>query len=184
MKRSFGEPNPERIKESAFGEAEKLLAKVVEKGGSLDLSALSNLRKQLNQHLFALGALNDDGSIDIDKWQKVATGLFRRKNIPLKPENYPSEAEFSSGLEKVKKQESALFIDVSPRGSATLEEYLYGVGTVMSSKLAYESIFNNDPIIISTEGKVENGRHRMIAKKVLDEIGFDTKWDWVKTETE
>lgn len=184
MPRFGGESGYERMREESFSESERLLALIVETGPSMDPQKLSQMQTQLRQHLQVVGVLGDDGKIDIKQWMDYSIDLTNKKNSPLKPDDYPEKEIFNDGVASLRKVEPEIFDNVSPRGNKTMEDYLYGVGIVMSSRLAYTNIFKDDPIVYGRDGKVENGRHRVIAEKVLKEVGYDANWDWIETQTD
>jgi len=55
---------------------------------------------------------------------------------------------------------------------------------LQEAKKQWKSIFKDDPIVIGKDGSVQNGRHRVLASKVLAEVGYDTNWGWVETAYE
>ena len=181
MGRFGGESGYEGRREESFSESERLMAKIIETGPAIDPQKLAQMQAQLCQHLNIVGVLGDDGKINIQQWMDYLTDLTRKRNIPLRPDDYPDEETFNKGVLELKESDPELFDNVSPRGGKTMEDYLYGVGMVMANRLVYTSIFKDDPIVYGEGGKVENGRHRVIVQRVLNRVGYNTNWGWVES---
>jgi len=119
----MGESSFERMRDSAFSESEKLLAQIVETGGSMDPQKLASTRAQLQQQLKILGVVQENGQINIQSWMDYVVDISTRKSVPMKPDNYPSEEIFLEGFKAVHESEPELFDDIAPRGEKTMEEY-------------------------------------------------------------
>lgn len=171
------------MRENAYHEAVDLFAEIAEKGGGMDPAKLAGLRAQLQHNLKALGATRQDGSLHTVAWSDFVCQMAQRKDTPIKPENYPAEEVFAEAYARVVTDKEQLQDDIQPRGNTTPEDYLYGLGMVMATREVYESVFENDPIVIRN-GKAENGRHRDLAREVLQSSGYVENWPWVKTEYE
>lgn len=183
----------------------RLLAKLVEQGGDLPSDVKKGLRVQIQSHLQALGlqSLEDyDGLTAI--YQRLQE---RRTNLPTPP-NYPSRDGFRDKLNEIYQARGTEQLPAVPRrlratsvaefgqgdwrelegrGGVDVVDYLYNLGKVISSELAYTTTFDaTDAIEVDDSWRIENGRHRALALRVLgsrfvDNQGID-RWVEVRKE--
>ena len=186
-------------------EINKLLAKLIEKGGDLPSNIKKTLRAQMQAHAQALGI---KGIADLKGLMAVYQKLDESQtNLPV-PSDYPTKAEFREKMmdvyrlqgrerlpaipKRIKASDVAKFgqgnwKDVKGRGQVETADYLYNLGAVMCSKLAYETVFGETDSILVGEGwNIENGRHRAITLRVLGESYVEKKGmnDWVRVGRE
>lgn len=181
--------NPEAERQYFFSEAEKLLAWLVEvgSGGDQDAQLLQQKRTQLQHLLQGLGVWDSDkGKVNTWQWQDLACRLYDSKQVAIVPGGFPSEVEFTQALKDIEaKLPEEVYQDISPRMGLSEEGYIRSVAAVMANKLVYETVFENDPIKIDSNGHPQNGRHRWLALEVLKELHHDiSSWTWVSIENE
>lgn len=181
MAEGFGGEGLDR--EKVFSETLVLMAKITETGGALDPVKLAGMRAKLRQNLGQFGVLDGLGHLKPDAWMSFLAMMSDERRNPAKPANYPAEEKFRESYGQVVSEEPDFIDNVSGRGGRSLESYLYGLGIVMASEVAYREIFRNDPITLRA-GKVENGRHRVLTERVLDRCGFIRNWSWVERRVE
>lgn len=199
-----GEPNIEA--EKHLTEIFKLLGKLIERVGDLPSATKKRIRAQVKQHLNALGIESLD---DYKKLAEIHARVEEEKRTLPNPPDYPEKEEFEKTLAKLYLSKDVepipvgvmddLFAsdiaaygqcdwsEVEGRGGRNALDYLYDLGKVMTSKLAYEAAFDeSDPIVVGKGWKIENGRHRSMALRALGNLyvnqkGMDT---WVKAVKE
>lgn len=180
----------------------RVLAKLIEQGGDLPAQTKRNLRTQV-QNLLA--ALNIQSLEDYKGLAALSERLSVKSTLP-NPEGYPSKKEFEQKLWTVYQQQgnevlpkvpkSVNASDIARNGQADWSQltgrgvksgidYLYDLGKVLASELAYTVAFDKTDILeVGLHWNIENGRHRALA---LRSLGFDyisaTKMDrWVEVK--
>ena len=98
-----------------------------------------------------------------------STDLTRKRNLPLRPNDYPDEETFNKGVAGLRKLDPKIFDDVSPRGGKTMEEYLYGVGMVMAFVISPMRRYvcphvDNDRFRVLSEPQTSGDFHRLKQK--------------------
>lgn len=162
-----------------------LLYRIIEIGPGLDPDTVRQWRSQLRASLARLEIDLEDGHWGFLYLEQVGQ-TTKDRQFPDKPRDYPDFEVFRHNSQRLKSdlRHKDEFVGVSAR-HGTLEEYLYGLGIIMSSQLSYKYIFpKNDPIRINAKtGEVE-GRHRYLTLLILDECDYPVRrWsDWVVVE--
>lgn len=166
----------------------RLLARLVEQGGDLSSGVKKAFRVQIQAHLQALGL---ESLEDYEGLTALYQRLHERSSNLPSPTNYHSRADFRSRLNavyhlrapenlpkvpenvRIRSTHLSLFGQtdwsmLAGRGGVELTDYLYDLGKVMASELAYTVSFNEtDPIVVSDGWKIENGRHRALTLRIL-----------------
>jgi hypothetical protein len=180
------ETEPDVEARSHLREMNWLLAKLVETGGELPADIRQGLRAQIQAHLEALGleSLEDYAGLTA-----IYQRLYERSaNLPTPP-NYPRKDQFHERLRflyDIRGEEplpalpreplvsdiaqfgQADWSEIEGRGGVGVVDYLYDLGKLMCSELAYSVAFDEtDPIVVDSQWRVENGRHRALALRVL-----------------
>lgn len=182
---SIDTESSERVEEVA-----QLLAKIVEVWSGTNPQKAQLARAFVNQQMQAMGILHDDGTYDIQKWMRFLTDIGEARANPVKPDNYPSYDDFKAAMYTELDQDhelKKLLENIKSRNiQQPLSKYLYGLGIVMSSKIAYQSIFADDPIIFGNDYSIQNGRHRYACLSILSAIPYNTiNWNqWIQYEHE
>ena len=190
--------------EGHLKEIEQILADLIEKGGDWDSAKKQNARQQLHAHFQELGIQYFDGP-------KGLLSIYERvhksyHSFPA-PAGYPEPDEFAESCAKVRNKsvesrpvapENPVATDVARyawaewpevrgRGGATIENYLYNLGVMMSYPHVYEAVFG-DTDVMEVDGSwmVTNGRHRSLALKTLgsDYVAKSGMNSWIKVERE
>jgi hypothetical protein len=131
------------------------------------------------------------GISDLSQLGELTFKLQDRASNPPTPKDYPSEQEFEENLAMVvvrKHSDNIPAVPAKPtasdvakygnydwskvdkRGAKTLEEYLYGLGKVLSDRFSYGQIFNRQQegiIVVKSNYAIEEGRHRSLTLKTL-----------------
>lgn len=167
----------------------QLLAKIVEVWSGTNPQKAQSARALVNQHMQAMGILHDNGTYDIQKWMKFLADIGEARANPVKPDDYPNYDVFKEAMYTAAQDQklASLLENIQSRNSQQpLSKYLYGLGIVMSSKIAYQSIFTNDPIVFGKGYSVQNGRHRYACLSILSAIPYNTSnWnEWIQSEYE
>lgn len=166
-----------------FSEIEKLFAQYIEIGASWNPQKLASVKAQLYKNFKQMGVLGSSGNLIAQAYDDLVCRLASVKDTTVKPDNFPQQEIFKEKYKEIL-GENPDFAKIEGRMGKLPEEYLYGVGILMANRPVYEALFEDDPIIVR-KGQVENGRHRSLAKDVLDRCNYNTSnWSWVKTETE
>lgn len=199
------ERDPDVEAQEHLNEINRLLAKLIETGGDLPGNIKKSIRGQIHAHLSALGlkSLEDYAGLAAIQ-QRVHE---RRSNIP-NPPGYPDKEDFEQRLATLHRTQvrealpgvprDPLAIDLAQNGqgdwsqlegrnSKRVVDYLYDLGKVISSELAYTAVFDpTDAIEVGEQWRVENGRHRALTLRVLgvqyvEEKGMN-RWVAVRRE--
>lgn len=200
-----GEKDPDVEAQEHLDEIFKLLAKLIETGGDLPGDAKKVIRAQIQAHLAVLGIASLE---DYAGLSAIQQGLNEKKNNLPTPPGYPNKELFGQNfialynerghknLPNVPRQPLASqaaefsqcdWSQLEGRGGKNAVDYLYDLGKVLYSKLAYTVTFDStDPIAIGNQWNVENGRHRALTLKILgkqyvEETGMD---DWISIQRE
>jgi len=183
----------------------RLLAKLIETGGDLPGDTKKAIRAQIQAHLAVLGIASLE---DYAGLSTIQQRLNEKKNNLPTPPGYPNKEHFGQNLialynersyknlpnvpeqplaSQVAKFSQSDWIQLEGRGGKSAIDYLYDLGKVLYSKLAYTVTFDStDPIAIDSQWRVENGRHRALTLKILgkqyvEETGMD---DWISIQKE
>ena len=202
---SRAERNPDVITKEHLDEINHLLAKLIETGGDLPSDVKQGLRAQIQAHLNDIGLQSLE---DYDGLTAIYQRLYEKRTVLPLPPNYPAKEDFrvcvneiykAIGSESLPTVSSRLratqvaqfsqadWSELEGRGGIGVVDYLYDLGKVMSSELAYTTTFDRtDPIKIGERWRVENGRHRALTLRVLgadyvDRKGMD-RWITVRIE--
>lgn len=179
----------------------RLLARLIEGGGELDVDGRAALRGKIASHLAALGLT------DISQLGQITRQLFDARVNPRIPEDYPSLEDFANAFQQVianritTEQPDAVpsepkatqiaqhgrtnWDEVTGRGLGLLL-YSYGLGVLMSSRLAYTNTFREDTIKVRDDWQIENGRHRALTLRTLgpEYVVRSRMNGWVKAQKE
>ncbi len=200
-----GERDPDMEAQGHLNEINRLLARLIETGGDLPANIKQAVRGQIQAHLAALGL---EGLEDYAGLAAIQQRLHeRRSNIPT-PVGYPDKETFGQrlatlyetrgreDLPRVPKRPLATQVAAFGQGDwSQLEgrsgknaiDYLYDLGKVLSSELAYTAVFDpRDAIEIGKSWKIENGRHRALTLRVLGKQYVEEKGinHWVTVRRE
>ena len=182
---SRGEKDPDVEAQEHLDEMNRLLEKLIEQGGDLPSDIKQALRAQIQAHLAALGleSLEDYAGLTAIH-QRLHE---RRRNLPA-PTDYPDKEDFQQRLIELHAARGEklpgvprrpLATDVAEhgqgdwsqlegRGGRSAVDYLYDLGKVLSSELAYTSVFDKtDAIEVGERWRIENGRHRALTLRAL-----------------
>lgn len=186
---------------------DKLMFELIEKAGDLNPLRKKQLRTMLDDLLQSLGLKNMKELTEFRG--RFVEQINNRRKDPKTPQDYPSESEFSYLMKHAVGQNkpSTWFVPPQIRADATgvaeyghsewsqlqrrnsdsLVEYQYKLGRVLADRVAYgDSIEEIDPIEISPNWEVANGRHRGLALVTLG-AGFIRRHGldgWVKVGLE
>lgn len=169
-----------------LNEINKLLARLVETGGDLSGNIKQVIRGQIQAHLAALGLESLEDYAGLAAIQQRLHE--RRSNIPT-PAGYPDKEAFGQrlaalyeargheDLPSVPRRPLATHVaaygqgdwsQLEGRSGKNTVDYLYDLGKVLSSELAYTAVFDpTDAIEIGEQWKIKNGRHRALTLRVL-----------------
>lgn len=164
-----------REKEALKQEIDALWAWLIEKSYE-DPTGAQTARQQLSQNLQKLGVVDPNGQLNIKLWTDFVTTQAQRKSTPVTPKDYPIYETFEEKYLELLKQKPEL--ELLHRHTDNIPKYLYGLGMVMSDKVVYKSIFQNDDITIKN-GEVENGKHREATREILNMCGFIKQMPWI-----
>ncbi len=163
-----------------------LIGKLVEEGPGMPPATKAALRAAIAKILGAIGIDMDKPDWSEEYWGAWGRLMTDRNGKATTPEDFPSRGDFGKVMHEVK-DKRMWAKDLKPRGGGqTLEDYEYGLATLMSSRLIYSQVFKSDPILQNRSGGVENGRHRALALKTLEELNYHPlqKWYWIRVEKE
>ena len=186
-------------------ELDKLLARLVEKSGDLDPEVKEAIRAKIQGILATLGLQSlDDIRGLMALHERVHQGV---RNLPM-PVGYPDKSDFEQRvleLIQATRPESLPGVPKNPlatdvashgqndwhalegRGGKEITEYIYELGKVLSSELAYTVTFDEkDAIEIGEDWSVENGRHRAMTLRILgtDYVEEQNLDRWAKVRKE
>lgn len=208
------EKSEEEKQIEALEELEMLLAEIIERGQELDAQVLQQLRSRVQDCLIVLGVKSLDelrlsGIMSKLSERKNTVPVpnnypdkedFKKRLTEISDEQDDDKMQFSGPVDPhfrdlVGDQQLLISIcragkikvkELQKRGHQSLEDYLYDLGKLMSDKITYNVIFEEDPIIVEKSGKVKNGRHRATTLKCLGEeyINESKMEHWVKSELE
>ncbi len=165
-------PEVEITKEEVelFENIMRLWAQLIEKGGEKDTGTRASMRAQIVQGLAQLGVTADeDGLVDIESLKKLVVRIDTSKEKPKRKSGFPSFENFADELKEIKG------IEIKGKDGIDLAEYLYTLGVIMNSEVAYEHIFKADPM-----GEADEARHRKLALLVLKKCGYKMDHNWLK----
>lgn len=194
-----GDPDVE-VKENL----EKLwsvLARLIEQGGDLSAQTKQFLRAQIQS---LLAALHIKSLEDYQGLSALQMRLDVKSRLP-EPAGYPSKELFKHNLiqvyrekrgslphlprqvhaSEVAKYGQSDWSKLTSRGVQSGVDYLYDLGKVLASELAYTVAFNQtDALEVGSHWEIENGRHRALSLRALgpkyvSRIGMD-RWVEVK----
>lgn len=188
-----------------LNEFNRLLARLIETGGDLPGNIKQAIRGQIQTHLVALGLESLEDYAGLAAIQQRLHE--RRSNIPT-PVGYPGKEVFGQRLVALHEARGHEDLPVVPRrplathvaaygqgdwdqlegrSGRSAVDYLYDLGKVLSSELAYTAVFDpTDAIEVGEQWRIENGRHRAVTLRVLgaqyvEEKGLD---HWVAVRRE
>jgi hypothetical protein len=199
------ERDPDVEAQEHLNEINRLLARLMETGGDLPGNIKQAIRGQIQAHLAALGL---ESMEDYAGLAAIQQRLYeRRSNIPT-PAGYPDKEVFGQrlvALHEARGHEDLPGVPRRPlathvatygqgdwsqlegRSGKNAVEYLYDLGKVLSSELAYTAVFDStDAIEIGELWRIENGRHRALTLRVLGTQYVEEKGinHWVTTRKE
>ena len=198
------ERDPDVETQKHLDEMNKLLAKLIEQGGDLPDDIKQALRAQIQAHLAALGLESLEDYAGLTAINQRLHEL--RRSLPT-PTDYPDKQDFQQRLIELHQSRGEklpgvprrpLATDVATygqgdwsqlegRGGRSAVDYLYDLGKVLTSELAYTIAFDPaDAIEIGERWRIENGRHRALTLRVLgtqfvEQRGMD-RWVAVRRE--
>ncbi len=175
------ERSPDMVMKEHYDAIQVLLGKLIESSGNLSGQAKRQLRQQVQAHLAQLGLT------DPTQLSQVAQHLHEVTVKPPTPPDYPTKEEFADRLHVVTHTlfepvqctpNDPTVTDVArygttdwskvPARSGNLVDELFGLGKVISSELAYRTVFSEiDPIVVGNRMRIDNGRHRALSLRIL-----------------
>lgn len=202
--RFYPDRDPDVEAKENLEELWRVLAALIEKGGDLPAYAKKNLRTKIQS---LLAALNIESLEDYKGLSALTERLYVKSRFP-EPDGYPSKQDFEHNLRDVYRRQGferlprlpktiqasdvakygqSDWIQITGRGVESGVDYLYNLGKVLSSELAYTTAFDQtDLLAVGSDWKIENGRHRALALRALgvsyiSRIGID-RWIEVRKE--
>jgi len=160
----------------SFKDVMRIWADLIEKGGDMDSNKKSVLRANLANLLSQIGiAVNDDNRVDLESLKGFVLRLEQSQEKPKAKSNYPSKQNFLEVFDGMRDSFVGFYKDVKGRDGFDLGEYLYSLGVLMDSEVAYEHIFADDSM-----SETDSGRHRKMALLVLERCGYFMNHKWLK----
>lgn len=163
----------------------RVLAKLIEQGGDLSAQTKNLLRARIQSILAALGIKSLE---DYKGLAALNERLSVKSRLP-EPKGYPAREDFEHHLRKVyhdqgherlpeipriiqasdvAKHGQSDWIHLTSRGIKSGVDYLYDLGKVLASELAYTASFDQtDALTVGLHWNIENGRHRALALRAL-----------------
>lgn len=162
----------------------RVLARLIEQGGDLPAQTKKLLRNQVQTLLDALHIKSLD---DYKGLSALQARLDVNSRLP-EPVGYPSREVFEHNLlqvyretrgslprlsrqvyaSDVAKYGQSDWSQLTSRGVQSGVDYLYNLGKVLASELAYTAAFDQaDALEVGSHWNIENGRHRALALRSL-----------------
>ncbi len=173
--------------EALLTELEKLLAFLIEKGvsGNISPQTIAQLKQSIRIIGKELGVWEEGVGLRPDIINKLVEASTQNKQVVISFESLPGVETIKEGLEQVRRKYPTIpWSELKGRGGLSLPEYLRNIAAVMTNKTVYECVFDEDPIELMGEDELpENGRHRWLVSKVMEELGY--RWNnfsWERKE--
>lgn len=167
---------------------DRLLARLIEQGGDLPGDSKKALRAAIQAHMARLGATSWQEYFQLT--DRLYQAINDRIRNPIAP-NYPSRAEFADRYRQVIRERPSTpghrpglypeasdvathgqydWAEIDGRSDIPIVDYIYNIGRVMSDRISYGQVFDrDDAITVDDTWHIENGRHRALALRVLEE---------------
>ena len=183
----------------------RVLARLIEQGGDLPAQTKKLLRMQIQS---ILADLNIKSLEDYKGLSELQERLQIKSRLP-EPKGYPSKEDFEHHLWEVYNTQGhersprlpkivqasdvatngkSDWSQLTSRGVKSGVDYLYDLGKVLASELAYTAVFDQtDLLAVGSDWKIENGRHRALALRSLgsayvSKMGMDRWVEVVKAK--